>query len=233
MVSELDLHYPSESCPFCNIAQAYPEPQPEPSRKGDSASASSKSLLWSPPSPTRETRTYQEEEKREESSLQSCVPRDDGDVGSANPDRTSPASFVVLASQEVVAFLDILPMVGGHLLVATRHHRVKVADMKDDEGREMGFWLPILSRVVAKVTGVQDYNIVQNNGARAAQVVPHVHFHIIPRPGTMPEIKSKSWAMFGRGQRDELDDDEGAKLAAEMRSVLREEIEKMGRRPRL
>lgn len=113
----------------------------------------------------------------------------------------------------------------------------------------------MLSRVVAKVTGVTDYNIVQNNGecfsslpvtdsyifaystcnigARAAQVVPHVHFHIIPRPGTMPEIKSKSWAMFGRGQRDELDDDEGAKMAAEMRSVLREEIEKLKSRPKL
>lgn len=26
----------------------------------------------------------------------------------------------------------------GHLLVATRNHRVKVADMCDDEGREMG-----------------------------------------------------------------------------------------------
>jgi hypothetical protein len=43
----------------------------------------------------------------------------------------------------------------------------------------------------------------------------------------MPELKSKSWTMFGRGQRDELDDDEGAALAAEMRRVLREEIEKL------
>ena len=100
-----------------------------------------------------------------------------------------------------------------------------------------------------KVTGSTDYNIVQNNGmalqtslyplefilryihtslgARAAQVVPHVHFHIIPRPETMPELKSKSWTMFGRGQRDELDDDDGATLAAEMRRVLRGEVEKM------
>lgn len=64
-------------------------------------------------------------------------------------------------------------------------------------------------------------------GARAAQVVPHVHFHIIPRPATMPQIKNKSWTMFGRGQREELDDDEGAKLAREMRRVLREEVEEM------
>lgn len=70
-------------------------------------------------------------------------------------------------------------------------------------------------------------------GARAAQVVPHVHFHIIPRPETMPEIKSKSWTMFGRGQRDELDDDEGARIADEMRRALRDEVEKMESRSKL
>jgi hypothetical protein len=31
--------------------------------------------------------------------------------------------------------------------------------------------------------------------------------------------------MFGRGQRDELDDEEGAKVTGEMRRVLREELE--------
>lgn len=68
---------------------------------------------------------------------------------------------------------------------------------------------------------------MQNNGARAAQVVPHVHFHIIPRPATKPEIKSRSWTMFGRGQRDDLDDEEGARIAGEMRRVLRVEIERV------
>jgi hypothetical protein len=101
-----------------------------------------------------------------------------------------------------------------------------------------GFWLPLLARTVAAVTGVSDYNIVQNNGARAAQVVPHVHFHIIPRPPTMPEIKNKSWTMFGRGQRDDLDEGEGAGMAREMRRVLRGEVERVqkvgeGRRGKL
>jgi diadenosine tetraphosphate (Ap4A) HIT family hydrolase len=71
---------------------------------------------------------------------------------------------------------------------------------------------------------------VQNNGARAAQVVPHVHFHIIPRPASMPELKNKSWTMFGRGQREELDEVEGRSLAGEMRRVLRGEVEKMKKR---
>lgn len=48
-----------------------------------------------------------------------------------------------------------------------------------------------------------DWNVVQNNGARAAQVVPHVHFHIIPRPKTegVATLRNESWRMFGRGQR--------------------------------
>lgn len=38
-----------------------------------------------------------------------CVPADE----EADVDKTSPGSFVVLRSRDVVAFLDILPMVGG------------------------------------------------------------------------------------------------------------------------
>lgn len=119
-------------------------------------------------------------------------------------------------------------MTRGHLLVTTREHRGKVQDVEGLEGRDVGFWLPLLAKVVVKVTGVTDYNIVQNNGARAAQVVPHVHFHIIPRPPKMPELKNKSWTMFGRGQREDLDDDEASDLVEEMRRVLREEVETLG-----
>ncbi|KAI4661201.1 hypothetical protein J4E85_007695 [Alternaria conjuncta] len=210
-MQETDLHYPPQTCPFCTIAAAFPFPSSSPS----SISPSSP-----PPTPS----LWKSSSTLEQDLLKESIPKEE----ESDPEKTSPSSFVVLRSRDVVAFLDILPMTGGHLLVTTRQHKVKVADMEAVESREIGFWLPILARTVAKVTGVTDYNIVQNNGARAAQVVPHVHFHIIPRPETMPEIKNKSWTMFGRGQRDDLDDEEGAKMAGEMRRVLREEVEKMG-----
>lgn len=92
--------------------------------------------------------------------------------------------------------------------------------MGDEEARELGEWLPRLSRALASVTGVWDWNIVQNNGAAAAQVVPHVHFHIIPRPALTPELRNKSFTMFGRGQRSEIDDDEAAELAKNLREEL-------------
>ncbi|KAE9973744.1 hypothetical protein BLS_003439 [Venturia inaequalis] len=139
--------------------------------------------------------------------------------------RVSPSCFLVLSAPSVMAFLDILPMTRGHLLVTVRGHREKIHDLTGGEGGEVGFWLPVLAKVVAKVTGTSDFNLVQNNGVRAAQVVPHVHFHIIPRPGNVPELKNKSWTMFGRGQREELDDDEGEQLAGELRDELRKELE--------
>ncbi|KAF2452378.1 HIT-like domain-containing protein [Lineolata rhizophorae] len=154
------------------------------------------------------------------SALHECIPEN------PNSDLVQPNAHVVLAAPDVVAFLDVMPMTAGHLLVASRAHREKVEDLDRVESMEVGFWLPLIARAVANVVGVTDYNIVQNNGIRAAQVIPHVHFHIIPRPGTLPTLRHMSWRMFGRGQREDLDDDEGAALAGHLREALRAELDR-------
>lgn len=58
-------------------------------------------------------------------------------------------------------------------------------------------------------------------------MVKHVHFHIIPRPALTPELRNKSFTMFGRGQRSELDDDEAVELTARIREELGREVERM------
>ncbi len=35
---------------------------------------------------------------------------------------------------------------------------------------------------VALATGAAEYNVLQNNGRGAHQMVDHVHFHVIPKP---------------------------------------------------
>jgi len=64
----------------------------------------------------------------------------------------------------------------------------------------------------------------RNTGAAAAQVVPHVHFHIIPRPALTPELRNRSFTMFGRGQRSELDEEEAEALAGKLRAELEIEL---------
>ena len=68
------------------------------------------------------------------SSLISCIPAED----QCDPAKTSISSFVVLAAHDVLAFLDILPMTGGHLLVASRGHNEKVEDLGAAEGCAIG-----------------------------------------------------------------------------------------------
>jgi len=65
-------------------------------------------------------------------------------------------------------------------------------------------------------------------GAKAAQVVPHVHFHIIPRVGDVPEVKARSWTVFGKGQREELGEEEAGVLVGRMREALGREVEREG-----
>ncbi|KAJ5482653.1 Hit family protein 1 [Penicillium diatomitis] len=141
------------------------------------------------------------------------------------------SAHLILSTDHVLAFLDIMPLTNGHVLVAPRQHYEKLGDMGVAAGQEMGKWLPIISRVVTKVIFGDDpdrhWNVVQNNGERAAQQVPHVHFHIIPRPSDFAH--KPSFAMFGRGQRHELDDEEGAELARAMRVELELEVERIKR----
>ncbi|KAJ5280989.1 hypothetical protein N7478_006361 [Penicillium angulare] len=151
---------------------------------------------------------------------------------SASADAPDPTAFMVLSTEHVMAFMDIMPLTRGHVLVAPRRHYEKLGDMGVLAGQEIGKWLPILSRAVNKVVFGEDpdrhWNVVQNNGARAAQVVPHVHFHIIPRPVT-DGVHRPGFAMFGRGQRSELDDEEGEELSLAMRAEMVGEVQRIQR----
>ncbi|KAH7131549.1 HIT-like domain-containing protein [Dactylonectria estremocensis] len=156
-----------------------------------------------------------------------------------DPELLSPTAYVVLSTPDLVAFLDILPLSHGHLLLCPREHREKLTDVTSDEAAQLGRYLRVLSKAMTRATGVEDWNVVQNNGAAAAQVVPHMHFHIIPRPEIRASGRfSESFTMFGRGKREELDDDEAVHIAEDVRqsvaAVLKEEEEEdMELKPKL
>lgn len=150
-----------------------------------------------------------------------------------SPDLTSPnpETYILLSSPLVIAFLDIMPLSRGHLLLCPRRHAPKLTGTTPSEARDLGYWLRVLSTAVSRATGVDDWNVVQNNGAAAAQVVPHMHYHIIPRPEIRAQGRwSEKFTMFGRGQRTDLDAEDGENLADKVRSeianVLKEEEEK-------
>ncbi|KAJ5935024.1 hypothetical protein N7466_004571, partial [Penicillium verhagenii] len=87
-------------------------------------------------------------------------------------------SFKLFESDKVFAFLDIQPLSRGHALVIPKFHGAKLTDIPDEDLLEI---LPVAKKI-AKASGATDFNILQNNGRIAHQVVDHVHFHMIPKP---------------------------------------------------
>ena len=87
----------------------------------------------------------------------------------------------VYEDDKVLAFLDIGPLSKGHTLVIPKEPAETLDQLSDDSAAALGRVLPRISRAVLRATGARDFNILQNNGSAAHQVVMHVHFHIIPK----------------------------------------------------
>ena len=83
----------------------------------------------------------------------------------------------------VLAFLDIQPIAPGHTLVIPKEPARTFDELSEASAAALGRALPKLCRAVKQATGVDAYNILQNNGSEAHQAVFHVHIHIIPKPG--------------------------------------------------
>lgn len=81
----------------------------------------------------------------------------------------------------LLAFLDIGPLSRGHSLVIPKAHYATLDKMPDDLAASCAALLPRLSRALVAATGTGAWNVLQNNGSVSGQVVPHVHFHLIPR----------------------------------------------------
>lgn len=73
---------------------------------------------------------------------------------------------------------SINPLSYGHTLIIPKYHGAKLTDVPAEHLEEL---LPVASRI-AKAAGAEDFNILQNNGRIAHQVVDHVHVHMIPKP---------------------------------------------------
>jgi len=119
----------------------------------------------------------------------------------------------VYEDEHVVAFLDIGPLSRGHTLVVPKEPAETLDELSEESAAALGRVLPRLCRAVIEATGVRHYNVLENNGRSAHQMVPHVHFHIIPKPSEREGL-GVGWPAGALGP-------EAAELAARIRAALR------------
>jgi len=90
-------------------------------------------------------------------------------------------AHIVFETGDSLAFLDINPRNPGHTLVIPKKHYETITDMPQEEAGNLGEDLKVVVDMVKSGTKAHGISVVQNNGKAAGQVVPHVHFHVIPR----------------------------------------------------
>lgn len=87
----------------------------------------------------------------------------------------------VYEDEKILAFLDIKPVNHGHTQVITKSHYFNLLETPEEELSAIMAVVKKIAPAIMKAVGSAGFNLGVNNGSVAGQLVPHVHFHIMPR----------------------------------------------------
>lgn len=89
---------------------------------------------------------------------------------------------VVYRDEAVVAFMDIMPVNQGHVLVVPARHAVSLIELGDGvAGRIAVVSKQVAAALPKTVIRCEGFNLFLADGAVAGQEVFHVHMHVLPR----------------------------------------------------
>jgi histidine triad (HIT) family protein len=88
-------------------------------------------------------------------------------------------AHMVLADDDVVAFLDSRPVFKGHVLVMPRQHYETLASLPEDLVGPLFSRVRQVSAAMPEALGAQGSFVGLNN--TVSQSVPHLHVHVVPR----------------------------------------------------
>lgn len=87
----------------------------------------------------------------------------------------------VYEDPDVLAFMDIGPLVKGHTLVIPKAHHDPLTATPPEVLHKVMDVVQKIARWQIAGLGAEGVNLHQANGRPAGQVVPHLHVHVIPR----------------------------------------------------
>lgn len=88
---------------------------------------------------------------------------------------------VLWEDDDVLVFMDIGPIVKGHVLVIPKQHYDPVTKTPDDVVAQLHLVAKRVAQAQMDGLHADGVNIIQNNGKASGQEVPHLHIHVIPR----------------------------------------------------
>ena len=85
---------------------------------------------------------------------------------------------------DTLAFMDIGPIIPGHTLVIPKIHVDPLTAAPPVILQKLILVVQKIARAQLSAFKADGVNVMQSNGQAAGQVVPHLHFHVIPRFAT-------------------------------------------------
>jgi histidine triad (HIT) family protein len=87
----------------------------------------------------------------------------------------------VYRNDEFMVIMDKYPINAGHTLLIPIRHYDNLLHMPSAEVGRLYSLVPEMAKAVVAAVKADGFNVGQNNGIAANQIVPHVHVHIVPR----------------------------------------------------
>ncbi|MDQ3836648.1 MAG: HIT family protein [Thermoproteota archaeon] len=81
----------------------------------------------------------------------------------------------------ILVLMDKYPINPGHALLMPTKHYETLLEMPPAEVGKLYSLVPSVARAIVSAVNADGFNVGQNNGIAANQIVPHVHIHIVPR----------------------------------------------------
>ena len=90
-------------------------------------------------------------------------------------------SAKIYEDEHVYAFMDIMPVTKGHVLLIPKKHAENIYAFSEEEASRLFGVAPKIANALKTEFKPAGMNLLQNNGAPAGQSVFHFHLHFIPR----------------------------------------------------
>lgn len=114
--------------------------------------------------------------------------------------------YKVAENDDFIAFLDIVPVALGHVLVVPKKEVDYIFDMQDDDLKNINLFAKIVAAKIKKVVPCQKIGI-----AVIGLEVPHAHMHLVP----LNEVSDINFSK----NRIEISNEDLAKLALAIRNA--------------
>lgn len=85
----------------------------------------------------------------------------------------------IYEDDDVLAFWDIAPQSPVHFLVIPKKHIPAPVDVVEEDDKIIGKLIRVGGEIAKEQNVADGYRIIFNNGAKAGQVVFHLHMHIL------------------------------------------------------